>query len=55
MHAHTQQHVQFSTEHRRKMTVLLFKSTALDELILKENDIFIDFTQLDFPQGFNRI
>lgn len=44
MHAHTQQHIQFSTEPRRKMTELLFKSTCLDALILKENNILIDFT-----------
>lgn len=37
------------------MTVLLFKSTFLDELILKENNFFIDFTQLNFPQGIHRI
>lgn len=40
---------------KKDMTALLLKSVFSDELIVKENNVFIDLTQLHFWQGILRI
>lgn len=57
MHAYVQQHLeymdlQYYTLRTRGMAVLLLKSIFQDELILNENNVFIDLTQLKFDKEF---
>lgn len=52
MHPQIQQHIQYYTQLSREMT---FRKHFLDELILKENNAFIDLTQLNFQWEIHRI